>query len=59
MNGWGDVLASCRWQAIVWTNDGQFYWHKYASLGIENVTILVIVVTTKTLLFQKLYNGKK
>ena len=28
-------LAPKRWQAIIWTNYGLFYWRIYASLGLN------------------------
>ena len=31
-------MAPTRWQAIIWTNDGRFYWRIYASLGLNKLT---------------------
>ena len=42
---WGDLINQhwLRWwpyrqQAIIWTNDGLFYWHIYASLGLNGLS---------------------
>ena len=40
-------LASNRWQATVWTNDGLVHWCIYASLSLNALTI---VAQTKPLL---------
>ena len=32
-------MAWC-WQAIIWTNDGIVYWCIYASLGLNELTLL-------------------
>ena len=36
-------LAPVRRQAIIWTNDGLDYWHKYASLGLNVLTNCTII----------------
>ena len=33
-------LAPARWQIIIWTNGGLFYWRKYASLGLDEILTL-------------------
>ena len=30
-------LAPTRWQSIICTNDGIFYWRLYASLGLDEL----------------------
>ena len=38
-------LAPNRRQAIIWTNNGQVYWRRYASLGYNELNSTCVLVT--------------
>ena len=40
--GLDNGLVLTRRQAIIWTSDGLVYWHIYASLGINELTVVVL-----------------
>ena len=57
-------LVLNKWQAIIWSNVGMFYWHVYASLGLNVLTwmlvpSLLLKASTKFLwfLYARLKNG--
>ena len=33
------ALEQNRWQAIIWSNNGIFYWHMYALRGLDDITV--------------------
>ena len=35
--GPGNGMTSNNWEAIIWTDDGLFYWHIYASIGLNEL----------------------
>ena len=37
------IMVWHRWRAIIWTNDGLVYWCIYASLGLNELTVFILI----------------
>ena len=46
--GLDNGLAENRQQAIIWTNDGLIYWHIYASLSLNELTLYMLYLLQRT-----------
>ena len=53
--GSGNGLAQNKWQAIIWTNDGLFYWHIYASYGLNELIVFFSSISQGIMAFLKPY----